>query len=230
MIPHYVIHPHMLDDTPLCDTPEKSYHYSPPRYSVCFLQSATSISAVPAITNSSSLASNTDTSLESTTYSKQRKVIFNQLNLTITDFDSETVMNANYKSSCLFRFFIYFFPLKSYTNYIWTVSSKINFLILHMDSSSATEGHWGHFPLYIMINVIKWDQICCFQHKNGNKKNYAYINVYLFTFFTPPLCLQNFNFGSVNAHRKEQDIHPFSFFLFFLFAFTKYFHNMTTMQ
>lgn len=41
---------------------------SPPRYSVLFRQSFRSISAVPAITSSSSLASNTETSLESTTW------------------------------------------------------------------------------------------------------------------------------------------------------------------
>lgn len=41
---------------------------SPPRYSVLFLQSFRSISAVPAITSSSSRASNTETSLESTTW------------------------------------------------------------------------------------------------------------------------------------------------------------------
>lgn len=40
----------------------------PPLYSVLFLQSARSISAVPAITSSSSLASNTDTSRTSTTW------------------------------------------------------------------------------------------------------------------------------------------------------------------
>lgn len=46
----------------------KSAAGSPPRYSVLFLQSFRSISAVPAITSSSSLASNTETSLESTTW------------------------------------------------------------------------------------------------------------------------------------------------------------------
>lgn len=43
----------------------------PPRYSVLFRQSARSISAVPAITSSSSLASNTDTRRTSTTYHTQ---------------------------------------------------------------------------------------------------------------------------------------------------------------
>lgn len=42
-------------------------HISPPLYSVLFLQSLRSISAVPAMTSSSSLASKTDTSLASTT-------------------------------------------------------------------------------------------------------------------------------------------------------------------
>lgn len=42
--------------------------YIPPLYSVLFLQSARSISAVPAITSSSSLASKTDTSRTSTTW------------------------------------------------------------------------------------------------------------------------------------------------------------------
>lgn len=45
---------------------------SPPRYSVLVLQSFRSISAVPAITSSSSLASNTDTRRESTTWGQRR--------------------------------------------------------------------------------------------------------------------------------------------------------------
>lgn len=49
------------------DGKEKELHILPPRYSVLLRQSLRSISAVPAITNSNSLASKTDTSLESTT-------------------------------------------------------------------------------------------------------------------------------------------------------------------
>ena len=46
--------------------------HSPPLYSALFRQSARSISAVPAITSSSSLASNTETSLESTTWNPEK--------------------------------------------------------------------------------------------------------------------------------------------------------------
>lgn len=48
------------------------HQISPPLYSVLFLQSLRSISAVPAMTSSSSLASKTDTSLASTTYGIKR--------------------------------------------------------------------------------------------------------------------------------------------------------------
>lgn len=48
------------------------FHLQPPLYSVLLLQSARSISTVPAITSSSSRASNTDTSLESTTWTQRR--------------------------------------------------------------------------------------------------------------------------------------------------------------
>ena len=43
------------------------FPYIPDLYSVLFLQSTISISAVPAITNSNSLASNIETARESTT-------------------------------------------------------------------------------------------------------------------------------------------------------------------
>lgn len=47
--------------------------HTPPLYSVLLLQSLRSISTVPAITSSSSRASNTDTSLESTTWDGKTK-------------------------------------------------------------------------------------------------------------------------------------------------------------
>lgn len=56
-------------DKPMC------FHrciHTPPLYSVLLLQSPRSISTVPAITNSSSRASKTDTSLESTTWDRER--------------------------------------------------------------------------------------------------------------------------------------------------------------